>query len=120
MLLWSVPAVAAKKEHPPLEKTYEATSADKVFVALVRSAGATLVSQVKDACVVNFKPVRVAGNTSQALLTTATCREAGDGKFRVTLQVQVQGFTMGAGWFRDKTLTQFWAAMDQELGTAER
>ena len=121
MLLWSAPANAAKKEHPPSEKTYEATSADKVFVALVRSAGATLVSQVKEACVVNFKPGHQAGNYYTWLLTTATCRDAGDGKITVTLQVQMQSNQLfGAGGFRDKTVTEFWAAMDHELGAATR
>jgi hypothetical protein len=120
MLLWSAPAGAAKKEHPPLEKTYEATSADKVFVALVRSAGATLVSQVKEACMVNFKPGNQQGNYYTWFLTTARCTDAGDGKITVTLQVQMQSNQIFTGGLRDRTITGFWAAMDQELGTAKR
>jgi hypothetical protein len=77
-----------------------------------------LISQVKDACVVNFKPGHQQGNFYTWLLTTAECKEAGDGKVAVTLQVQVQSNQFGSGGFRDKTVRQFWAQMDHELGLA--
>src|SRR5208337_478770 len=115
ILLWSVPVNAQKQEKPPVEKTYEATSVDKVFIAEVRSAGATLLSSVKEACMVNFKPGHQDGSYYTWILTTATCRETGDGKITVTLQVQVQSNQFFSGRFRDNTVRQFWASMDQEL-----
>ncbi len=114
-LLSLIPANAAKEEKPPVAKTYEGTSVDKVFIALVRSAGATLVSKVKEACVVNFKPGHQQGNYYTWLLTTAEFKDAGDGKVTVTLQVQVQSNQLLSGGFRDKTVRQFWATMDHEL-----
>jgi hypothetical protein len=54
LTLCLIPASAEKKPKPPLEKTYE-TSVDKAYVAMVRAAGSNLVSEVKEACLVNFK-----------------------------------------------------------------
>jgi hypothetical protein len=115
LTLCLIPASAEKQPKPPLEKTYE-TNVDKAYVAMVRAAGSTLVSEVKEACLVNFKFGQNFGNGYYILVNVAaTCRDIGNGKVTITFAPQMQHNTLRVGDFEDKNLATVWANIDREL-----
>jgi hypothetical protein len=118
LTLCLIPASAEKKPKPPLEKTYE-TSVDKAYVAMVRAAGSNLVSEVKEACLVNFKFGQNFGNGYYILVNVAaTCRDVGNGQVTITFAPQMQHNTLRVGDFEDKNLATVWANIDRELNLA--
>ncbi len=115
LTLCLIPASAEKHPKPPLEKTYE-TTVDKAYVAMVRAAGTTLVSEVKDACLVNFKFGQNFGNGYYIVVNVAaTCRDIGNGKVTITFAPQMQHNTLRVGDYEDKNLATVWANIDHEL-----
>jgi hypothetical protein len=115
LILCLVPASAEKKPKPPLEKTYE-TTVDKAFVAMVRAVGTTLVSEVKEACLVNFKFGRSTGGGYYIVdNVAATCRDIGNGKVSINFAPQIQTNMFRVGDFQDKNLATIWANIDHEL-----
>ena len=115
LIICLIPASAEKKPKPPLDKTYE-TTVDKAYVAMVRAAGTTLVSEVKDACLVNFKFGQNFGSGYYILVNVAaTCRDVGNGKVEITFAPQMQHNTLRVGDYVDKNLATVWANIDHEL-----
>ena len=109
------PAFAKSHLKPPLEKTYE-TTVDKAYVAMVRAVGVNLVSEVKDACLVNFKFGRNFGNGYYILVNVAaTCEDIGNGKVKIAFAPQMQHNTLRVGDYEDKNLAAVWANIDHEL-----
>lgn len=114
LILCLIPASAEKKPKPPLEKTYE-TTVDKAFVAMARAVGTTLVSEVKEACLVNFKFAYSDGGNYIVDNVAATCRDIGNGKVSINFTPQIQTNMLRAGGFQDKNLAIIWANIDHEL-----
>lgn len=106
---------ASPAEPPaPLEMTFSAP-VDKVYAAVVQSAGVGLKTTVKDACVVNFQATR---NKLLVFDISANCRDAGNGQTLVVLNIQrdprsQQIFRTGGE--QDKFLQLFWAGMESWL-----
>jgi len=114
LVLCPIPASAEKKPKPPLEKTYQ-TTVDKAYVAMVRAVGTTLVSEVKDACLVNFKFSQISDGWYIVVNVAATCRDIGNGKVEITFAPQMQHNTFRVGDYMDKNLATVWANIDHEL-----
>jgi hypothetical protein len=108
-------APSADNKHADLVKTFEA-SADKVYAAMVQSAGGTLKSAIKEACTINF--LTATGVANDTFFGTAICRDAGDGKTAVTLSLQPN--RANAQIFRlqttkDKIANNFWSGLEGSL-----
>jgi len=88
---------------------------DKVYAALVQSAGVGLRTTVKDACVVNFQATR---NKVLIFDISATCRDTGSGQTLVVLNIQRDPSSQQifrTGGEQDKFLQLFWAGTEAWL-----
>ena len=113
-----VSAGSASPAEPPAPLTMSfSSSVDKVYAALVQTAGVGLKTTVKDACVVNFQATR---NKLLVFDISANCRDTGSGQTLVVLNIQrdprsQQIFRTGGE--QDKFLKLFWGGMEAWLKT---
>ena len=115
VLFLTVTAVSRAADKPPYHRLFAGVSQDQVYAALVRSAGSTLASHDRSACLVNLRSVDAMGQYYRAVTITATCRKV-DGGVLVELHAQTRANEFFAGRYRDAMLRRYWNNIEHELG----
>lgn len=109
-----------RKEKPevPLERAYQARSAEQVYAAMVRAAGISMTSSVQKACVVNMAWINPVRGSYTIVRVSATCHDAGNGRFSISLSPQVSTNGLRVDDFRDRSVALFWSNVDLQLTPA--
>lgn len=113
-------ALLHRKEKPevPLERAYQARSAEQVYAAMVRAAGINLTNSVQEACVVNMQWIHSSGGWYTVVRVSASCHDTGNGTFAISLSPQVSTNRIRADDFREKSVALFWSNIDLLLTPA--
>ena len=115
VILLTVAAASQAADKPPYHRLFAGVSQDRVYAALVRSAGSTLASHDRSACLVNLRSISAVGQYYRAVTITATCRNV-EGGVLVELHTQTSANEFFAGRYRDAMLRRYWNNIEHELG----
>ena len=110
-------ALLHRKEKPevPLQRAYQARSTEQVYAAMVRAAGIGITSSVQEACAVNMQWIHASGGWYTIVRVAASCHDAGNGTFAISLSPQVSTNRLREDDFRDKSVALFWSNIDLQL-----